>query len=121
MFNSGVFALRADSSTWAVWRDVPTNGLRGGFNKLVEQQALCIAIRQGRIPVAPQSQETNFVCAHGLPWFDPDSRKFALPKRRDALIGIVHLTDFKDCQVAPIPTFPYGNKLPMSLRFRERF
>jgi hypothetical protein len=47
MFNSGVFALRADSPTWAVWRDILSDGLRGGFNKLVEQQALCIAIRQG--------------------------------------------------------------------------
>jgi hypothetical protein len=119
MFNSGVFALRADSPTWGIWRDVVTGGLQGGFHKWVEQQALCIAIRQGRVPVALQAAEANFVCAHALPWFDPANRQLTLPKKKHVPLGIVHLTTSKQYKLLPIPNFPHGNVLPMSLRFRD--
>ena len=105
MFNSGVFALRADSPTWGIWRDVVTGGLQGGFHKWVEQQALCIAIRQGRVPVALQAAEANFVCAHALPSFDPASRQLTLPKKKHVPLGIVHLTTSKQYKLLPIPNF----------------
>ena len=116
-FNSGVFALRADSPTWATWRDVLASA--AVLHPLVEQQALCIAIRQGRVPVVLQELEANFVCAHELPWFDPSNRRFTLPKKKDAPLGIVHLTVAKQFARLPIPTFPNGDVLQMSLLFRD--
>ena len=118
-FNSGVFALRANSPTWKIWRDMLSSGLRGGFHMLVEQQALSIAIRQGRVPVALQPQEANFVCVHELPWFDPIQRKFTLPKNKDVTLGIVHLTDAKNYGRLPISNFPDGVVRLMSLLFRD--
>jgi hypothetical protein len=118
-FNSGVFALRRDSPTWAKWRDMVANGLRGGFDMLVEQQALCIIIRQGSVPVAPQPLETNWVCMHGLPWFDPASRRFTIPKIRKTPLGVIHLTGAKNFQQLPIPTFPNGIVSAKSLLYRD--
>jgi hypothetical protein len=121
-FNSGVFALRTNSPTWATWRDTVASGLQGlgdGFHMLVEQQALSIAIRQGRVPVALQPLEANFVCVHELPWFDPASHKFTLPRKQDSPLGVVHLTDAKYYQLLPIPNFPLGHVSLMSLLFRD--
>ena len=118
-FNSGVFALRANSPTWIIWRDMLASGLRGGYHMLVEQQALSIAIRQRRVPVALQPLEANFVCVHGLPWFDPVQRKFTLPRNKDVTLGIVHLTDAKNYEQLPIPIFPDGVVRSMSLFFRD--
>ena len=118
-FNSGVFALRADSPIWMIWRDMLASGLRGGYHMLVEQQALSIAIRQGRVPVALQPLEANFVCVHELPWFDPVQRKFTLPRKKDVTLGIIHLTDAKNYERLPIPNFPDGEARLMSLLFRD--
>ena len=118
-FNSGVFALRRDSPTWATWRDFVASGLRGGFHMLVEQQALSIMIRQGRVPVAPQPLETNWVCVHELPWFDPANRRFTFPKMKEKPLGVIHLTDSKNYQRLPIPNFPDGIVSARSLLYRD--
>jgi len=116
-FNSGVFALRCDSPIWDTWRDTVASGLRGGFHMLVEQQALSIAIRQGRVPVALQPPEANWICVHELPWFDPVNRRFNVP-RKDIPLGVVHLTDAKNYRRLPVPNFPDGIVSPRSLLFR---
>ena len=118
-FNSGVFALRANSPTWATWRDMLANALRGGYHMLVEQQALSIVIRQGRVPVALQPREANFVCTLELPWFDLAQRKLTLPRNKDVPLGIVHLADAKGYDQLPIPNFPDGVVRLMSLFFRD--
>jgi hypothetical protein len=118
-FNAGVFALRADSPSWSAWRDVLARALHGGFHFLVEQQSLAIAIRQGLIPVAPQGPAANYVCVHGLPWLDPASRRFTLPKKKHSPIGVLHLTDAKKYPRLPIPTFPRGDICQTSLLYRD--
>ena len=118
-FNAGVFAMRADSPTWAIWREMLTTGLRNGYHALVEQQALSIVIRQGRVPVALQPREANFVCVLELPWFDPGEWKFTLPRNKGLPLGIVHLTDAKAYDRLPIPNFPNGAVRLMSLFFRD--
>src|SRR5262249_861760 len=118
-FNTGVFALRSDSPAWATWRDILASGLRGGFHMLVEQLALSIAIRQGKVPVELQPLEANYICGLELPWFDPGPRRFTLPKKKDAALGVVHWTDTKNYQLLPTPNFPDGVVSPRSLYFRD--
>jgi hypothetical protein len=118
-FNTGVFALRADSPSWTIWQDTLAAAIaNGSFHKLVEQQALTVAIRQGRIPVDPQAHEANFICGLELPWFSPTSRRFTLPGLADRSLGIVHLTDTKRYSVMPIPHFPNGAPRAMPLVYR---
>jgi hypothetical protein len=116
-FNSGVFALRANSPTWMIWRDMLASGLSRGYHFLAEQTALSIAIRQGRVPVALQLREANFVCVQELPWFDPVQRKFTLPRNKAVTLGVIHLTDAKQFDRLPIPNFPDGVARLMSLFF----
>ena len=118
-FNSGVFALRADSPSWSVWRETLEKALPNAFHKLIEQQALTVAIRQGRIPVAPQPRETNYVCGSGLPWYSADQRAFTMPADEARPIGVVHLTDCKDFPVLRIPHFPDGTMRPTPLIYRD--
>lgn len=118
-YNTGVFALRADSPSWATWQATLAGALaNGSFHKLVEQQALTVAIRLGRIPFEAQAHEANFICGLELPWFSTNSRTFTLPGRPDRSLGIVHLTDTKRYSVMPIPHFPDGTSRPMPLVYR---
>ena len=120
-FNSGVFALRIDSPSWDVWRDTLGSALRRGSNKVVEQNALNVAIRQGRITVSRQPLHANFACNHDLPWFNSANKRFTLPGKIREPIGVMHLIDAKNYNFLPVPHFPGGVTIGKSLRFRDFF
>jgi len=118
-YNVGVFALRADSPTWTIWRDLYGSALNRAFHRMAEQQALTVAIRQGRVPIASQPQEVNFICGADLPWFSAEQGVFTMPKDAARLLAVVHLTDTKDYPVLRIPHHPDGVMKPMPLTYRE--
>jgi hypothetical protein len=118
-FNAGVFALRAGSPSWAVWQDIYAPALARQFHFMAEQQALNVAIRQGRIPVAPQPQEANYTCHLELPWYSPEKGVFTMPGAEDRVLGTIHLCDTKNFALLPIPQFPHGQPRAMPLDYRS--
>ena len=81
----------------AACREVSTSGL--------SNRHFASRSGRGRVPVALQAAEANFVCAHALPSFDPASRQLTLPKKKHVPLGIVHLTTSKQYKLLPIPNF----------------
>jgi hypothetical protein len=118
-FNAGVFALRADSPSWAVWQDIYAPALARHFHFLAEQQALNVAIRQSRIPISQQPQEANYTCHLELPWYAPEKGVFTFPGDETRVPGVIHLCDTKNFPSLPIPQFPHGTPSPMSLIYRS--
>jgi hypothetical protein len=118
-FNAGVFALRAHSPSWKVWQDIYAPALARQFHFMAEQQALNIAIRQGRIAVAPQPQEANYTCHLELPWYSAQKGVFTMPGAQERVLGIVHLCDTKNFALLPIPQFPQGQPRAMPLDYRS--
>jgi hypothetical protein len=119
-FNAGIFALRTDSPSWAVWREIYAPALVRHFHSLVEQQALNVAIRQGRIPIAKQPPECNYTCHLELPWYSAKHGVFTLPNDESQPLGIVHLCDAKKYPSLPIPQFPHGHPRLMPLFYGGR-
>lgn len=118
-FNNGVFALRTDSPAWAIWQDIYAGALTRQVNFMAEQLALNVAIRQGRIPVAPQPQEANYTCHQELPWYSAQKGVFTMPGAEDRVLGTVHLCDTKNFPLLPIPQFPHGQPRAMPLVYRS--
>jgi hypothetical protein len=111
-FNSGVFALHADSPGWSAWQRTYAEGLTGIRSKLergeikeaercVEQNALTLAIDRGDIPSHPMPGRLNWQFTYGFPSFDPEQAAFVVPGTRER-VGIVHLVDFKFFSTLPI-------------------
>jgi SEC-C motif len=117
-FNSGVFALRADSPSWAVWQAICARAMARNFHFLAEQQALNVGIRQDLIPVSRQPHEANYTCHHELPWYSAESGAFTFPEAEDRVLGTIHLCDTKKYPLLPIPQFPHGRSSPMPLYYR---
>lgn len=118
-FNSGVFALRAESPSWAIWQETFTPALARHFHFLAEQSALNVAIRQGLIPVSEQPQDANYTCHQELPWYSADSGVLTFPRDAGHPLGVVHLCDTKNYSNLPIPQSPHGLPQPMSLWYRS--
>jgi hypothetical protein len=114
-FNVGVFALRTDSPSWAVWRHLYAPALARHYHFMVEQQALNVAIRSGAVPTAPQPWEANYTCHMELPWYAADKGVFTIPGDEKRVLGVIHLCDTKKYKQLPIPHFPYGlsNLMPL--------
>jgi hypothetical protein len=115
-FNAGVFALRADSPSWAAWRQIWALALDRNRHFMMDQLALNVAIRSGAIPAAPQPQEANYTCHLELPWYAEDKGVFTIPGDASRVLGIVHLCDAKQYALLPVPHFPYGvsNDMPLA-------
>ena len=118
-FNAGVFALSANSTTWQIWHDYMAQGIaRGGVHKLIDQQALNLAIRRNEISVTKLPTTYNYVCTHGLPAFDPDRLLFISP-RDGAVIGILHLADVKFAGNVPVRSIPNGEIVHLPLHYLD--
>ena len=117
-FNDGVFALRTDSPSWKIWRELYAPALARYYHPAVEQLALNVGIRRGLVPVAPQSQDANFTCHLDLPWYRPEDGVFTFPADRNRKLGVIHLCDAKHFPLLPIPQFPDGAVRQMPLDYR---
>ena len=104
-FNTGVFALRGNSPSWAIWAEMFGQGFASVRNRLlqnkldetercIEQYSLTLAIDQGRIPVKPMPAVLNWQFHRGLPDYDPINGLFVVPTTRET-IGVIHLVDLK--------------------------
>jgi hypothetical protein len=118
-FNGGVWALRRDSPSWAIYGEMIETGLARGDHPLVEQQALNIAIRTGRIPVAPQPLTSNYVMNRGLPYVDTKKGRFVLPHPPHETIGILHLNDLKEFSRLALSCHPDGGTALFPIHFLD--
>lgn len=116
--NDGVFALRVDSPSWAVWQQIYAPALARQYHPTVEQLALNVGIRRGQVPVAIQPQEANFTCHLELPWYLPSEDVFTYPGDAARVLGAIHLCDAKHFPLLPVPQFPDGKPQPMPLDYR---
>jgi len=116
-FNGGVWALRRDAPSWAIYGEMIEAGLARAVHPLVEQQALNIAIRAGRIPVAPQPLTSNYVMNRELPCIDTDKNRFVLPRPPHETIGILHLNDLKQFSRLVLRCFPGGGTASVPIHF----
>jgi hypothetical protein len=118
-FNSGVWALRRDSPSWAIYGEMTEAGLSRAVHNLVEQQALNIAIRAGKIPVAPQPQVCNFTLNQELPGFDTETSRFVLPRPPHEPIAVLHFTDLKTFSHLTLPRVPQGGEVQVPIHFLD--
>jgi len=118
-FNGGVWALRRDSPSWAIYGEMIEAGLSRGVHPLVEQQALNIAIRSGKIPVAPQPMTSNYALNRGLPCIDTHNHRFVMPRPPHESIGILHLNDLKQFSSLILHCLPSGRSALVPIHFLD--
>lgn len=116
-YNTGVFALKGSSDTWRVWGEYLSKGLGGGFNHLVEQQALNVAIHKGDVPFTALPWHHNFLCMHALPEIDLERKKLVTPEDKGEIIGVVHLGDIKRAGTVPLRVRQNGEITEISLQY----
>ncbi len=116
-YNSGVFALRGSSDTWRVWGEYLRKGLGGGFNHLVEQQALNVAIHKGDVPYTALPWHHNFLCIHALPEIDLERQAFVTPEDKSEIIGVVHLANIKRAETVHLRVRQNGEIVEISLQY----
>jgi hypothetical protein len=92
IFNSGVFALRHDSTAWQAWKNWMARGLKSGIRKLTEQNALNAAIYSGEIQTYPLPANCNWICGQSRPKFDAAKKIFVEPLLPHEPISILHVT-----------------------------
>jgi len=91
MLNSGVFALRADAPHWEAWiesyRAASPRKHRIGFDQI----ALNHAVYSRGLEAEYLPAWCNWVCARGLPAFNPATGEFVEPYVPHQRIGILHM------------------------------
>ena len=94
MINSGVFAARADAPHWEKWSMAlgEALGKRNEADFFVEQTALNIVVRTGRLATALLPSWCNWICHRALPICTADGSTFLDPQPPHQPLGIIHLT-----------------------------
>ncbi|MGE0722722.1 MAG: hypothetical protein AB7O45_00020 [Alphaproteobacteria bacterium] len=89
-FNAGLFAAAAGSPVWAAYRARLAQALDRPYDRLREQDALNVAVRDvgghARLPTT-----MNWICSLALPWRAPDG-SWRHPDHRESPIHVLHLT-----------------------------
>ncbi len=119
LYNAGVWALRRNSPSWAIYGEMIAQGLSRSVQPLAEQQGLNIAIRTGRIPVAAMPQNCNYIMNQSLPAFDTKRNLFVFPKPPHDAIGVLHLTDLKGFSSLTLPRVPQGGEVLVPIHFLD--
>lgn len=121
LINSGAFALRAGSPSWAVWAKLIAEGLTQTDNFLTEQNALNIAIYRHGIDSHFLPVTCNWAAHHSTPAWDTTRGCFVEPCLPHQKIGILHLTvwtkDQHEIDVVQLGGPDDGQAKPMSLRY----
>ncbi len=94
-------------------------GLSRAAHPLAEQQGLNIAIRTGRIPIAPQPETCNFNMNMELPAYDIERNRFVFPRSPYEPIGILHFTDLKRFSVLSLRSIPRGGEINVPFHFLD--
>lgn len=118
-YNGGAWALRRDSPSWAVYGEHIELGLSRFVHPLTEQQGLNIAIRTGRIEVAPMPIICNYNMNQGLPGYDTRSHRFVVPDPPHEAIGVLHFTDLKNFTQLSLPRLPQGGEVLVPFHFLD--
>ena len=118
-YNGGVWALRRNSPSWAIYAEMIEQGLSRSVQTLAEQQGLNLAIRTGRIPVATMPQTCNYTMNQGLPAFDTKRNLFVFPKPPRDPIGVLHFTHLKRFTTLMLPRVPQGGEVLVPIHFLD--
>ena len=108
IFNSGFFAARNDSPHWRVWQQMLERllPLAGTHGRLVEQNALNIAIYGGNVPMPHRLPAwCNWLCVHALPALDPATGRLVDPMMPHEPLSVIHMAGGMKATIAmPITT-----------------
>lgn len=89
-YNAGLFAARVDSPIWVAYRARLASTLTLPFDRMREQDALNVAIRDvGGVARLPATM--NWICSMSMPWRAPDG-SWRHPVHRESPIHVLHLT-----------------------------
>jgi len=91
LLNSGVFALHRDAPHWEAWIDSYRRALRGDPTIWVNQVAFNHAVYSRGLEAEYLPAWCNWVCARGLPAFNPATGEFVEPYVPHQRIGILHM------------------------------
>lgn len=92
--NVGVFALEAGAPHWKAWRETLGSVLRRKATFYAEQVALNAAVRRNRLAVSLLPPSLNWICGHGRPFSDEETRALLDPLPPHAPLHVVHLTSW---------------------------
>jgi hypothetical protein len=95
VFNSGVFAMRADTVFWRNWGDVLGRAAPKYMGFLTEQCSLNMAIYTGLVTAYAMPAWCNWICSEATPMYDPAGRCLVSPLLPHEKISMVHLVDAK--------------------------
>jgi hypothetical protein len=116
--NSGIMSLRGDSPIWKTWQQYLATGLSDGhIHRLVEQQAMNLAIQENAVAVKLMPARCNWNLAARHPALDPFLGRLVDPAD-GAPLGMIHLTDLKIYQSVVLPMVG-GGMARVPLRYRQ--
>lgn len=118
IINSGVFAIRADSGLWKVWRQSLRTALARTTDFYVEQTAFNHAIYTGKRQLHLLPAICNWHCGFARPKLNADNGELVEPLLPYTRLGVVHLCG--ECKKKPTvaSSDTQGTPLDLNLRYR---
>lgn len=90
-FNSGIWALHAESSFWELFQGKLLFALKHPFNHMREQDAMNMAIIDWPNPAFVLPATMNWLCAVSMPKLDEGAGRFVRPQYPYEPISVLHL------------------------------
>lgn len=92
LINSGVFALKGNSPSWAIWAQAIGEGFANTKNFLTEQAAFNLVIYRRGVKAHFLPTWCNWAVHHAMPCWDVERECFVEPLLPHHKLGILHLT-----------------------------
>lgn len=119
VFNSGVFAMRADTVFWRNWADVLGRAAPKIMGFLTEQCSLNMAIYTGLVTAYALPASCNWICSEAVPMFDPATRSLVSPLLPHERISMVHMVNTKSKEMEVMGLDGVMRKMPLTRRGLE--
>ena len=92
ILNAGVFAARADSPLWELWKEEMGNAMQRSNAVNCDQVTLNRLLHSKRLLAARLPPELNWICASQEPLWDSERGIFVTPGPRPRRIEVMHVT-----------------------------
>lgn len=117
VLNSGVFALRRDSSLWALWDQNMRDALLINYDFFAKKFSLNKAVYTEDFPRNILPTTCNWLANHGLILFNAETSTFAEPNLPRLPLGIIHLPGGSKNKEHHIQVLDRGTLMKTNLRF----